>query len=211
VTYSAAMRVRELRSAACSALVAVTLGIASPAHAGDLSNVDPAKDVRYYDLAEGVEASLPGTVMPERRLGDLKRFTVRYGEKRIRVVLKFRELTRAEPVLMIQSRFQFPSPEGGLNYAEGIITATEANWAGKARMTTTDCDVKHRLSYLNNRARLSFPARCFSSPRWIRFNAWVLTMDHKTDPTYFYGDHVFPVISSTDSALERYTRRIRRP
>lgn len=204
------MRTRKLHLAVCTALAAMTLGIVSPARAGDLSNVDPAEDVRYYDLAEGIEQALPGTVTPDHRNGDLRRFSVRYGENRIRVGLKFRELTRAEPVLMIQGRFRWPGG-GQLNYAEAVITATEANRSGTARMTTAECQVKHRISYLNNRVRLSFPARCFSSPRWIQFNSWVLTMDHTTDPSYLYGDHVFPIISADDNAVERFTRRIRRP
>lgn len=150
--------------------------------------------------------------MPDRRNGDLRRYVVRYGEKRIRVALKFRELTRKEPVLMIQGRFRWP--EGGQwAYTEAVITAAEGNRSGTASMSTHDgpCPVKHRISYRNNRVRLSFPARCFSTPRWVQFNSWVLTMDHRSKPTYLYGDHVFPVISADDTAVERFTRRIWRP
>jgi hypothetical protein len=203
------MRTRGLRLAMHGLALGATLSLASPAIAGDLSNVDSAADARFYDMSRGVEAAVPGTMVPERRNGDLRRFFVQYGEKRIRVALKFRELNKTEPVLMVQSRFRFPG-SGQLNYAEAIITATKANRAGTARMTTADCRVKHRISYARNRAWLSFPARCFSSPRWIQFNAWVLTMDHKKEPTYFYGDHIFPVLSADENALERFTRRIRR-
>jgi len=205
------MGTRGLLLAVCVALAAATLGAVSPASAGELTNVDPPEDVQYYDLTEGVESALPGTVMLDRRDGDLGRYSVRYTGKRIRVSLKLRELTRTEPILMIQARFRWP--EGGqLNHAEAVITATERNRSGTARMTTHQpCTVKHRISYQNNRARLSFPARCFSSPRWVQFNSWVLTIDHKTDPTYLHGDHVFPVISADDNAVERFTRRIRRP
>jgi hypothetical protein len=204
------MRIQGLRLAVCGAMVGATLSLASPANAGGLSNVDPATDVRYYDLAQGIEAAIPGTRMPAHHNGDLRRFSVRYGEKRIRVALNFRELTRTEPVLMVQGRFRFPG-SGQLNYAEAVVTATEANRSGTARMTTADCGVQHRISYAKNRVRLSFPVRCFSSPRWLQFNAWVLTMDHKRDPTYLYGDHIFPVLSSDENAVERFTRRIRRP
>ena len=190
-------------------MAGAVLSLASPASAGDLSSVDPAADVQFYDLSEGIEAAVPGTEVREHRDGDLKRFSVRYGEKRIQVTLKFRELTRTEPVLMVQGRFRFPGG-GQLNYAEAVVTATQANRSGTARMTPADCSVRHRISYARNRARLSFPARCFSSPRWIQFNAWVLTMDHKNEPTYLYGDHIFPVLSAEESAVEQFTRRIRR-
>jgi hypothetical protein len=196
-----------MKLAACGALVGVALGLSGPASAGDLSTVDPAADVRFYDLSQGVEAAVPGTEVPEQRNADLRRFHVRYGEKRIQVVLKFRELKRTQPVLMIEGRFRFPGG-GQLNYEEAIVTATRANRSGTARMT--NCSVRHRISYVLNRARLSFPARCFSSPRWIQFNAWILTMDHRTQPTYLFGDHVFPVLSANDSAVEQFTHRIRR-
>lgn len=203
------MRTRGLRLAAHGALVGATLSLAGPASAGDLSNADPVADVRFYDLSEGIEAAVPGTEVPEHRNVDLKRFSVRYGEKRIQVALKFRELKRVEPVLMVQGRFRFPG-RGQLSYAEAVVTATKANRSGTARMTTANCRVRHRISYARNRVQLSFPARCFSSPRWIQFNAWILTMDNKRDPTYFYGDHIFPVLSADESAVERFTRRIRR-
>ena len=203
------MRTRGRRLSVCGAALAAVVTLASPAIAGDLSNVDPTADVRFYDLTQGVDAAVPGTEVSEHRNGDLKRFSVRYGERRIQVALKFRDLNKTEPVLMIEGRFRWPGG-GQLNYAEAIITATKANRSGTARMTTTtDCTAKHRISYARNRARLSFPARCFSSPRWIQFNAWVLTMDHKNAPTYAYGDDVFPVLSAQESAVERFTRRIR--
>ena len=201
------MRTRGLRLAAYGAMVGAALGLAGPASAGDLSTVDPAADVRFYDLSQGIGAAIPVTEVPEQRNADLRRFHVKYGEKRIQVVMKFRELKRTRPVLMIDGRFRFPGG-GQLNYEEAIVTATRANRSGTARMT--DCSVRHRISYARNRARLSFPARCFSSPRWIQFNAWILTMDHKTEPSYLLGDHVFPVLSANVSAVEQFTRRIRR-
>ena len=202
------MRTRGLGLAAYGAMVGVALSLAGPASAGDLSTLDPPADVRFYDLTQGIEAAVPGTEVPDHRNADLRRFSVRYGEKRIQVVLKFRELKRTEPVLMVQGRFRFPGG-GQLNYEEAVVTATRANRSGTARMT--DCRVRHRINYARNRARMSFPARCFSSPRWIQFNAWILTMDHTKEPTYLLGDHIFPVLSADESGVEQFTRRIRRP
>jgi hypothetical protein len=102
-------------------------------------------------------------------------------------------------------------PGGGhLDYAEALITATETNRSGTARVTTDQCRIGHRISCLDNRVRLSFPAWCLSSPRWVQFNGWVIRMDRQRDPRYFSGDHVFPVIGD-DTAVERFPRRIRRP
>ena len=77
--------------------------------------------------------------------------------------------------------------------------------------TRDDCDIRHHIRYRRNRSTLSFSAQCFSSPRWIAFNALFLTMDDKQDPTYLFGDHLFPVWSSDDTSVEQFTRRIRRP
>ena len=204
------MRTRGRLLAAGVALVAMTLGLVYPANAGELSSVDSREDVRHYDLAEGIDSGLPGTVMPDHHDGDLRRYSVRYTEKRIRVVLKFRDLTRTEPVLTIQARFRWPGG-GQLNYAEALITGGEGNRSGTARLTTPEpCTIEHRISYQRNRARLSFPAGCFSSPRWVQFNSMVLTMDHETEPAYLYVDDVFPVFGADEGAYERFTRRIRR-
>jgi hypothetical protein len=204
------MRTWGQLSAAGVALVAITIGLVYPASADELSSVEAREDVRHYDLAEGIDSALPGTVLPDRHDGDLRRYSVRYTEKRIRVVLKFRELTRTEPVLAIQARFRWPGG-GQLNYAEALITAGEGNRSGTARLTAREpCPVEHRISYQNNRARLSFPAGCFSSPRWVQFNSMVMTMDHETDPAYLYVDDVFTVFGADEGAYESFTRRIRR-
>lgn len=210
------MRTRLLRLVVSVALAALTLGVVGPASAGELSHADPAKDVRYYDFSQGIEAAMPGTKLPHHRNGDLRRFSVSYGAHRIRVVLKFRELRRTRPVFVVSARFRW---EGGgqLNYAEAVVTATKENRAGTAQLTgegpegsSARCPVRHRINYRANRVRLSFPARCLSSPRWIQFNAWVLTTDDLEDPTYLYGDDIFQVMGGEPGDVERYTRRIRR-
>jgi len=207
------MRARDIAVRACVAGVGATLGVASPAFAGDLSKGDSPGDVRLHDLSQAGESPFPGTEVPEHRNGDLKSASIRYGEKRIRVALRFRELDRSEPVLMLSNRFQYPGG-GQLNYEEAIVTTTKANRSGTARMSMTtgeDCAVRHRIRYRTNRATLSFPARCFSSPRWVAYNAWIVTMDRRKAPAYLFGDDIFPVWSSNDNAVERFTRRIRRP
>jgi len=165
--------------------------------------------VLFYELSQDPEEIGPGTAVPDHLNGDLKRYTVAYGMRRIRATFKFRELTRGERVLVISGRFRWPD-NGQLDYAEAVVTATKANRAGKARMTTRDCAVEHRISYARNRATLSFPARCFGTPRWIQFNALILTMDSRWAPTYLYVDDVYPVFESGEGEVERFTRKIPR-
>ena len=210
------MRTRLLRLAVSVALAALTFGVVGPASAGELSHADQAKDVRYHDFSQGFETAMPGTELPRRRNGDLRRFSVSYGAQRIRVVLKFRELRRTQPVFVVSARFRWAGG-GQLNYAEAVITATKGNRAGTAELSAEGsedssgrCQVRHRINYRANRVRLSFPARCFSTPPWIQFNAWVLATDDLEDPTYVLGDDVFPVMSDEPGEVERYTRRIRR-
>jgi hypothetical protein len=71
--------------------------------------------------------------------------------------------------------------------------------------------VRHRVFYAENRATMSFPARCIGSPRWIQFNASTFAMDHEDDPSYFYEDSIYAVFDEDDDgAVQQFTSRVLR-
>lgn len=203
------MRIRGTLPVILVALAAMTLGGAHPASAEELSKADSTGDVLRYDTPGGFDSDdVTVTSVPRHRNGDLKRFRVNYGEKRIKVVFVFRELDRSDPALLIMASFQFPD-DSQLDYSEAVIRTSRKNRAGRAELTTA-CEVRHRISYRNDRAQLSFPAECIDSPRWVRFNAGILSAQQLRKPPHFFADAVFPFIGDDNGAVERFTRRIRR-
>lgn len=205
--YGFLMRVPPTRLTIWSLLVCGSMLVSGPARADVLSGADEAGDVVFYDVTNGVDEALPGTTVPARRYPDLTRYTVRHGAQRIRVRMKFRDLRRREPVLVFSARFRWPE-SGALQYAEAVVTARPGNRAGRARLTiNSGCAVSHRISYARNQVRVSFAATCFGSPRWVQFNALILTADGLKRPSYVYADDVFPVFSAPGE-VERYSKRI---
>lgn len=190
------------------AVAAALLGIAGPASAGELSRVDAAGDVQRYEMtSDGPD--FPGTVESARRGGDLRRFTVHHGLKRVTVVMRFRELTRRPPVQVFMARFTYGA-ERGRGYAEALVTATRENPAGRAQLTSGDCRVDHRIDYRDNRVRISFPTRCIGTPPWVRINPGLIATDDLDDPNWVRTDSLFPIFSDREGETERYTRRIYR-
>lgn len=204
-----------MRRTVCLSLVAgiVALGAVltpAPALAGVLSGRDDSGDVLHHEVLPSGEPA-EGTEVPGHRNIDLTDYRVRYDEHRIRVALDFRELHRREPVMLLQARFRWAGP-GQYHYAEAVARATTEKPAGTARLTSgIRCDIDHEIDYAADRATLSFPARCIGSPRWVRFNAFVLTTDRIPRPTHAYVDDVHQVLDpGDDGAVERFSRRILR-
>lgn len=194
----------------CTVMSVTTFGLVTPAAADTLSAKDDRRDMLYLDVTDGEDLVFPGTAKPERRNGDLKGYTVRYGAKRISASLRFRELNRTGPVIMVDARFRLPQG-GQLTYDEVVTTARRGNWPGRARSTVPGCAVHHKIDYRRNTVRVSFPRGCFASPRWIQFNAVILFSDSLVRPSYLYTDAIDPVFSANPTAVERFSPRIRRP
>lgn len=105
----------------CLALCAAAMAVAAaPCLADDVTKTDEVGDVRFYEVPNGPSGPLVGFDVPVHRNGDLRRAYVRYGEKRIRVVMRFRELRRREPVLGVQDRLRWPA-RGQFHYGEAVI------------------------------------------------------------------------------------------
>jgi hypothetical protein len=205
------VRALGLRIATCVGLAAAAVAVAAPAVGEDLTRVDDVSDVRFYELPDRPGAPLVGTDVPGHRDGDLRRVWVRYSERRIRVVMRFRDLRRHEDVLLVQGHFRWGN-RSGFEYGEAVIMATDQNRAGEARLTTRPrCEVRHKLWYDENRAALSFPATCIGSPRWVQFNPVTFTTDDYDAPSYVYVDSIYDVIDEDDDGeVQQFTRRIRR-
>lgn len=193
-------RLRNLCSALIIAVVTALL-FAQPAHAERLSANDATRDVQFIQPPDTPDAPADA---PDHANGDLKRYAIRYGEKRIWILLKFRELDRSEPLLVLGGAFRFPG-HGQLNYSEAVVKARAGSWAGSARMSNRPkCAVNHRLDYTKNQVAISFPAGCFGSPRWLQFNAVAITTDRWRNPTYIYADRAPGTLRR-----ERWTARTR--
>lgn len=144
-TCSEPIRPLGLRMAYCLALCAAAMAVAAaPCLADDVTKTDEVGDVRFYEIPNGPGGPLVGFDVPVHRNGDLRRAYVRYGEKRIRVVMRFRELRRREPVLGVQGRLRWPA-RGQFDYGEAVIGSPR--WIQfNASTFTADDDVTRRTS-----------------------------------------------------------------
>ncbi len=86
---------RAVSSATIFAVLSAVL-IAQPALAEHLAATDPSGDVQYFAAPNTSE---PPTNARDHANGDLQRYALHYGEKRISFRLKFREFNRSEPVV----------------------------------------------------------------------------------------------------------------
>ncbi len=205
----------RLRFAIAGAMTVALLSIASPSNADTLTGRDERKDLIWYDASGGWEEAFPGTPKPSRRDGDLTGYKVRHGQKRIFVSMRYRDLKRTAPALVVMARFRFPRPNVDFLeffYDELVVTAVKGDRRGSSISSAGRCKVRHRINYEKNFVRMSVARTCFSTPKWVQFNATTLAMDKVDEPTYFYEDHVYRVMADPRDETprtERYTARIR--
>ncbi len=188
------------RRVAASALpvVAGPLLLAGPASAQTVHGTDAGHDVHKYDVATFSHKAAPGHAD-----ADLKRYTVQYGRRAIRVTEKFRALDHSEPLLAVGGSIKLPN---GKTH-DLVLRAQQGNWRGTAKLQGRPaCPLRHHLDYATAQAVIVVPAGCLGTPAWVRFEADAVTTDHWKKPTYLYAD-----AAPAKSVLkDRYTPRIHR-
>lgn len=204
-TYGSTMgyRPRAIGSAAIIALF-IGAGLAQPARAEQYVAHDSRRDIEYYDL---LDVGSKPVAVPDHQNGDLTRFTVRYGNKRVWLVLKFRELRRSDPFLGAGAQFFYPTPVQ-YEYSEVFAVVRAKSPKSKVQFSgdATGCTARHHVNYAENRLRISFPVACFGTPRWLRSNAVAFTSDRTLSAaTYMYADRA-PGENMHD---ERWSPRLR--
>ncbi len=152
------------------AALATALVAAAPAaaQAQTVTNPDTVGDVVRIDYNTGAT-----TPAPNRANGDVTSTTLTHSATRVSVRVEYAELRRVGAGLLFIS---MTTNEGAhriveLNAGEG--SGRTDFYRGDGRLVR--CAVRHSVDYAANEMRVSFPRRCASNPRWVRFRVAVLT------------------------------------
>ena len=136
------------------------------AQAQSITDVDTAGDIVLYDWE--FDETRPA---PHQVRNDVLRTTLTHSATRISIRVKYAELRRLDD--LNGQYVQMVTNEGvrrNLN-----VSAEPGDWAGYADMTRgrdegeVRCAIRHSIDYTRNVIAVSFPRRCASSPRWVKF------------------------------------------
>lgn len=155
-----------LAGALCVAVVAAT---PATAHAETLADADTVGDMAKltYTEEEG-ETLVPA---PERRSNDVTRTRLTHGARRVGVRVNYVDLKRKPGEIQVLNIVMM-TDEGVRRYLQ--VAARRRHWSGDSQMYNrrwrpVECSVRHAIDYEANVIKVSFPRRCASTPRWVRF------------------------------------------
>ena len=152
-------------AALCAAFVAAAPAMAQ---AQTVSDADTVGDMITFNDNDAV---VPAS---ERTLNDVSSTTLAHGARRVAIAVHYVDLERTG---------EFQSLRIGMRTNEGarrdvVLAAEPQSWSGTTMMfrgngASMRCAMRHAIDYEANVMRVSFPRRCASSPRWVRFRIQV--------------------------------------
>ena len=175
---SPARRVNRLVAPAlCAALVATA---PSTAQAQTLADSDTTGDIVTFGSDESF------VPVPGRVLNDVTATTITHSATRIGIRVEYVELRR---VVDHSLYVGMVTNEGARRHLSidsypGRSSAEVDLSDGRARHVR--CAIRHAIDYDANVVTASFPRRCASSPRWVRFRVGAMTIDN--DDNFYLDD-----------------------
>ena len=162
---------RLVAPALCAALVATT---PSAAQAQTLADSDTTGDIVTFGSDESF-VSVPGRVV-----NDVTATTITHSATRIGVRVEYVELRRR--VVFHGLYVGMVTDEGarrhlGIDSYSGRSSAEVDLSNGRGRHVR--CAIRHSIDYDANVVTVSFPRRCASSPRWVRFRVGAMSSDRR--------------------------------
>lgn len=166
------LRRSSLTLAAAAALTIPAL--AMPALAQTIDDTDTVGDMVVVTFDDKSGSLVPA---PERTLNDVSRTRLRHGTRRVGIKVDYADLKRKAGETQILT-VDMVTDEGVRRHLQ--LGARSQHWSGKTVMYNgawrpVKCSVEHSIDYEANIVKLSFPRRCASNPRWVRFRvgSWV--------------------------------------
>ena len=187
-------------AALCAALVAVTPGAAQ---AQTVTDPDAVGDVITFNEDD---ADVP---VPERTLNDVSATTLTHSARRVAIRLEYVDLSkRADDY---QGLFIAVVTDEGARRRVSL-DAWQGHWSGENQMYGRNyrdvrCAVRHDIDYEANTMKVSFPRRCASNPRWVKFRAISYAQG---DEGYFADDALRNRPIDSQSGNLKSSRRIHR-
>jgi len=149
---------------------ALTAGLvvagSSTAQAQSITDIDTARD-----MAGTNDEKQDPHPTPKQVRNDVLRTTLTHGARRISIRVKYGEMRRLDDG---HGQFVQMVTNEGIRRKLNIF-ATPDHWAGLTRMWRerdggqVRCAIRHSMDYTDNVIAVSFPRRCVSSPRWVKF------------------------------------------
>lgn len=173
---------RFRRAATIAAATSVVLlGTAAAASAQTLSLRDARHDV--WKTTDGQTF----TAAPTVNRADVTKVGARYSRKNLVITQHFTKLDKVGSGDVYTIALRTNAHLRRLVF----VQAVNVNWAGhawmdNARKKPVACTVGEHISYARNTVRVSVPATCLKSPRWVQFTAFDL---HIASTNLFYGDN----------------------
>lgn len=162
---------RSTRPFMVAALCAALLGVAPvTAHAQTFTDRDTVGDVVRFSDSDTDNIVVPA---PLRRLNDVTRTRLAHGASRVAVRVDYGELRRGGDVQGLE--IHMVTNEGARRYLQ--LVAYPRHWTGAAKLYTgrwgaVRCNgLRRTIDYGANVMKMSFPRRCASNPRWVKFRA----------------------------------------
>ena len=149
-------------AALCALLVAAT---PATANAERVNDADTVGDMVRYD-GDPVPA-------PDRTLNDISNTTLTHGGRRVAIRVGYVGLKRRAGGLAQYLLIHMVTNEGIRRHLD--LVAKKGHWSGgtqmyNGRFASIDCSgVRHSINYGEDLIKVSFPRRCASEPRWMRF------------------------------------------
>ena len=187
-------------AALCAALVAVTPGAAQ---AQTITDPDAVGDVITFNEND---ADVP---VPERTLNDVSATTLTHSARRVAIRVEYVDLSkRADDY---QGLFIAVVTDEGARRRVSL-DAWRGHWSGENQMYGRNyrdvrCAVRHDIDYEANTMKVSFPRRCASNPRWVKFRAISYAQG---DAGYFADDALRNRPIDSQSGNLKSSRRIHR-
>jgi hypothetical protein len=176
-----------LVAAATAALMAAGT---TAAHAQVLEHSDAAGDM-IASTADGIQAA------PNHARNDALNVTLRHSAKRVAVRVQYAELQRVGDAQGMSAIMV--TNEGVRRYVD--FSTSYGDWAGTAALFgrgagSLPCAIRSKMDYANNVAAFSFPRRCLSSPRWVKFRVFSWSSE---DDTWYADDDLSDELFSFDT------------
>jgi hypothetical protein len=170
-----------------TAAVAVATSVALLAGAGAASaQTLTLRDARH-DVWQTSDAGHTFTAAPGNARGDVTKVRASYAGKNLVVTQHFTKLDKVDSgdVYTIALRTNTHLRRVVFVAAEKVDWRGHA-WLDNAHKTRVSCQVGERINYVTDTVRVSVPATCLKSPRWVQFTAFNL---HIVSQDQFLADN----------------------
>ena len=162
--------------ALCAALVAST---PSAAQAQTVTDADAVGDM--LEIITDV-TSAPA---PDETVADVLSTRLTHGVDRIRIRVEHVDLRRTAYYGLYVTMLTHEDVHRLVNLEDWPGRAAEISMTNRREREVT-CAVRHSVDYAAEVVRVSFPRRCASDPRWVRFGA--ATLSSGTDDGFYVDD-----------------------